>query len=206
MNVNYPLCGNLVHAKDRDRGGLGVRAARLNCEDDALRAALDARFRMPLMGYFVTRVNNRDEAEDLTQEVFVRLVGLASLHDIDRAEAFVFRIASNLLRDRSRRAKRWRWQTKGTLDHHAVEEIVKELVEDRGPERVLLGRETLAEVLRALDELGDRTRDIFLLFRLEGMKQHDIAILHGISRSTVEKHVMKAVSHLARRFQTGPKK
>jgi RNA polymerase sigma-70 factor (ECF subfamily) len=156
------------------------------------------------MGYFVARVGRRDEAEDLTQEVFVRLMALDSLTEIDHAEAFVFRIASNLLRDRNRKAKRWRWQTKSSLDPDAIDEFVKELVEDRGPERVLVGRETLAEVLRALDELGDRTRDIFLLFRLEGMKQQEIAALHGISRSTVEKSVMRAVQHLARRFHSAP--
>ena len=173
--------------------------------DYELRAALDARFRAPLMGYFVSRVSSRDEAEDLTQEVFVRLIGLASLNEIDRAEAFVFRIASNLLRDRSRRARRWRWQVKTPIETDTIDEFVKVLVEDRGPERVLVGRETLTEVLRALDELGDRTRDIFLLFRLEGMKQQEIAVLHGIARSTVEKHVMKAVQHLARRFRSGPR-
>jgi len=44
-------------------------------------------------------------------------------------------------------------------------------VEDRGPERVLQGCESLAEVLASLETLGDRTRDIFILFRLENMKQ-----------------------------------
>jgi RNA polymerase sigma factor (sigma-70 family) len=170
--------------------------------DFELRAALDARFRAPLMAYFLRRVGNRAEAEDLTQEVFVRLIGAGAAAEIDHAEAFVFRIASNLLRDRSRKARRWRWQAKSPLDGETVRELAKEFVEDRGPERVLVGRETLAEVLLALDELGERTRDIFLLFRLEGMKQQDIAALHGISASTVEKHVMKAVHHLARRFRS----
>ncbi|MDE2306564.1 MAG: sigma-70 region 4 domain-containing protein, partial [Gammaproteobacteria bacterium] len=45
----------------------------------------------------------------------------------------------------------------------------------------------------------DRTRDIFVLFRLEHMKQKDIAALYGIAQSTVEKHVMRAVMHLATR-------
>jgi RNA polymerase sigma factor (sigma-70 family) len=56
-----------------------------------------------------------------------------------------------------------------------------------------------ADVLRTLDELGPRTRDIFVLFRLERMKQKDIAALLGIGQGTVEKHVMKAVLHLAAR-------
>jgi RNA polymerase sigma-70 factor (ECF subfamily) len=57
--------------------------------------------------------------------------------------------------------------------------------------------------LSALDELGGRTKNVFLLFRLEGMKQRDIAALYGIGVSTVEKIVMAATLHLAKRF--GPK-
>lgn len=169
--------------------------------DTELQAELDARFRGALMSYFLRRVNNRAEAEDLTQEVFVRLIGMGSFAEVERADAFVFRIASNLLRDRSRKAKRWRWSRKSPLDEESIGEFVKELVEDRGPERVLMGKESLADVMNALDELGERTRDIFLLFRLEAMKQQQIAALLGISASTVEKHVMKATQHLARRFR-----
>lgn len=177
-----------------------MRAARID-RDSELRARLDARFRRPLMSYFLRRVSNRAEAEDLTQEVFVRLLGSDAFEEIDRADAFVFRIASNLLRDRSRGRRRWRWRGESSLDEGTIEEFVRELVEDRGPERVLVGKETLTEVMTALDELGERTRDIFLLFRLEAMKHQEIATLHGISPSTVEKHVMRAVQHLARRFR-----
>ncbi len=172
--------------------------------EKALRAEIHARFYSALMSYFLRRVNDRAEAEDLTQEVFVRLIGSGSLAGIDRPEAFVFRIASNLLRDRSRKDKRWHWQQRAPLDEDLASVFVKELVEDRSPERVLMGKETLAEVMDALEELGERTRDIFLLFRLEAMKQQEIAALLGISPSTVEKHVMKAVQHLARRFRPTP--
>jgi RNA polymerase sigma-70 factor (ECF subfamily) len=64
----------------------------------------------------------------------------------------------------------------------------------------LLGKDALADVLRSLDELGERTRNIYVLFRLENMKQKEIAALYGIGVSTVEKHVMKAALHLAVRY------
>jgi RNA polymerase sigma-70 factor (ECF subfamily) len=76
------------------------------------------------------------------------------------------------------------------------------LVEDIDPERVLIARERLTEVLACLDELGERTKNIFILFRLEGMRQKGIAAFYGISISTVEKHVMAAVVHLAKRFRS----
>ncbi len=68
------------------------------------------------------------------------------------------------------------------------------------PERVLLSEDSLADVLRSLEELGELTRNIFILFRLENMKQKDIAALYGIGQSTVEKHVIKAVCISSNRY------
>ncbi|MNY62597.1 RNA polymerase sigma factor [compost metagenome] len=80
----------------------------------------------------------------------------------------------------------------------------REFVEDRDAERVLLAKERVSGYLKALEDLGSRTRDIYLLFRLEGMRQKEIAALFGISASTVEKEVMKATLHLARRSGMKP--
>jgi RNA polymerase sigma-70 factor (ECF subfamily) len=85
------------------------------------------------------------------------------------------------------------------IDWNMVDELASEFVEDRSPERVFRGKETLSSVMRSLGELEERTRNIFILFRLENMKQREIAALYGISQSTVEKHVMKAVMHLTLR-------
>jgi RNA polymerase sigma-70 factor (ECF subfamily) len=63
-----------------------------------------------------------------------------------------------------------------------------------------LGKETLQDVLAALGELSERTRDIFVLYRIEKMKQHEIASLYGLSLSAVEKHVLRAITHLSKRF------
>lgn len=166
-------------------------------------AELNSRFRGPLMTYFLRRVANRSEAEDLTQETFVRLIGAHSFAQAEQANAYVFRVASNLLRDRARTRVRRKSFPISVVDPNVIEEMACEIAEDRGPERVLIGRESLAEVLLSLDELGERTKTIFILFRLEGMKQKDIAALCGIGVSTVEKHVMAAVLHLAGRF--GPR-
>jgi RNA polymerase sigma factor (sigma-70 family) len=164
-----------------------------------LSASLNARYRGPLMSFFLRRVANRADAEDLTQQTFVRILAAHDGSPIENAEAFVFTVAANLLRDRARKIGR-RAEGDTPLDGALIDEVAREFLEDRSPERVLLGRESLAEVLLALDELGQRTRDIFILFRLENMKQREIAAIYGISQSTVEKQVMRATLHLALRF------
>lgn len=168
--------------------------------DAEFRSRLDARFRRPLMQFFQRRVHDAAEAEDLTQEVFLRLLNASAQQPIDNPEAFLFRIAHNLLHDRARREMRRRVHGSLPVDASTIDELMRDYVEDRSPDRVLMGKESLAEVLATLDELGERTRNIFILFRLEKMKQRDIAALYGIGQSTVEKHVMKAMLHLLTRF------
>jgi RNA polymerase sigma-70 factor (ECF subfamily) len=172
--------------------------ARLSIE------GLDARFRRPLMSYFKRRVGDHAEAEDLTQQVFMRLLAADDFERVEQVEGYVFTVAANLLKDRGRRASRRGERSAERIvigpNPDLVEELTREAVEDRSPERVLMGRETLADVLRTLDALGERTRDIYILFRLENMKQREIAILLGIGQSTVEKHVVKATLHLARTY------
>ena len=163
----------------------------------AIKDELDARFRASLLAYFLRRTGSPQEAEDLTQETFVRLIGSNTFENAEEARAFVFRVASNLLRDRARSHTRLRRFPVLPIDSVAVDE--PKLVEGIDPERVLISRETLTEVLARLDELGERTKNIFILFRLEGMRQKEIAAFYGIGVSTVEKHVMAAVLHLSKR-------
>ena len=67
-------------------------------------AEINRTFRPALMAFFLRRLRNHAEAEDLTQEVFMRLAAAKS-DQVKSADAYVFRTAANLLRDRSRREK-----------------------------------------------------------------------------------------------------
>lgn len=169
---------------------------------------LMARFQRPLMSFFLRRVSDRADAEDLTQEAFLRILRRDDAIPVDNPESYVFRVAVNLLRDRARRAASHRSGEHASLDDQTAElassaRLEAALIEDRQPERVLLSQESLAEALRVLDQLGPRTRDIFMLARLERMRHRDIAAIYGMTISAVEKHVAKAAVHLAERF--GPK-
>lgn len=159
---------------------------------DAFLRRLSEAYHQPLVRYFQRRVGGRDEAEDLTQEVFLRLVRRPDAEQIDNPEAFLFRTAVNLLRDRARRGK--------TFSGHQAEIFhQQDRFEALSPERVLEGRQSLSSALRVLEELDERTRDVFILHRLEGLKYEEIANLYGVSVSSIEKYIIKALAHLARR-------
>ena len=154
---------------------------------------LNRRYRPALMAFFMRRAANHSDAEDMTQELFAKLA-TAQASVMDNADAYIFQMAANLLRDRGRREK-VRANYRASVDTGLVD------LEPLDPARVLLGRESLGEVSDALRELPERTRAIFLLFRLEGMKQSELATLYGISISAVQKHIFKAMTHLTKRVR-----
>ena len=163
--------------------------------------SLDQRFRRPLLAYFLRRVPDRSAAEDLTQEVFSRLVRHPDQHNGASIEAYVFKVASTVLADWGRsQASRLSKSHTGLPERLDFLPLPQSLVEERTPERVLLARATLKLIENALGELSERTRDIFLLSRMERMGHRDIAAKFGVSVSAVEKHVIKAVSHIAARI------
>ena len=153
---------------------------------------LSERYRQPLIAYFQRRVTSRSEAEDLTQEVFLRLVKRLDVQKLDNPEAFLFTTAVNLLRDRFRRGQTQR-------SHLAEVSLQQPGIEELSPERVFDSRQHLAKVIAALEQLDERSRDAFILHRLEGMKHAQIAELYGVSVSSVEKYIIKALAFLAER-------
>jgi RNA polymerase sigma-70 factor (ECF subfamily) len=155
--------------------------------------SLVAPLRPALVKYFLRKCGNPAEADDLAQDVLVRALGKARWESASQAKGYIFRIAVNRWHDRNRRK----------FSHGTVLEWDDDAnfaqVEETSPERVLTNRQELHAVVTALQELSERTRDVFLLFRLEQMRHGQIAEMFGISVSAVEKHVSKAAAHLARR-------
>ena len=157
--------------------------------------ALVARFQAPLRSYFRKRAYDPEEAEDLTQEVFCRLASQETGSRIDNPEAYIFQAAANLLRDKARRES----SRVGVLRELSRQSEHK--FEELSPERVLQGRQGLASIQRALNELPERTRIVFVLHRFEELKYSEIAHRLEISVSGVEKHMMDAIRHVASRLR-----
>jgi RNA polymerase sigma factor (sigma-70 family) len=164
-----------------------VETARQRQLDDLCR-----RFRPALLAYFLRRVPSPAEAEDLAHDVFLRLAGIP-LEQLRSADAYVFQVAANLLRDRARRGKVR--VTYATAQISAAEAQAYEThVFD--PERIEAARRCLAALVDRLKELPERTREIFVLYRIENVGRRDIAQAYGLSLSSVEKEVARATAYL----------
>lgn len=153
-------------------------------------------FRPALIRFFSRRVHAQHEIEDLVHDVLVRLVRNRAFADFEGARGYVFQTANSVLVDHIRR-RAGRPQSGDVFDpdSHAGE--------DFAPDRVLEGKQELARATAVLLELPERTRTVFVLRRIEGMRFNDIAERLGISVSAVEKHMQRAMARLIEGFGKG---
>jgi RNA polymerase sigma factor (sigma-70 family) len=145
-----------------------------------------------LLRSLTRRMASRDEARDLVQEIFCRVarLGAANLTRLERPQAYLSRMATNLLRDRARHASR-----------RMIEQHVE--ADDRLPagtdqERLLETRDMLRRVEAAVLKLHPRTREIFMAHRVEGLNYAEIAERTGLSVKGVEKQMSKAIAAIDR--------
>jgi RNA polymerase sigma-70 factor (ECF subfamily) len=153
-----------------------------------LRAAL-IEHRAALLRYFIARRVPPDEAEDVLQDLVVKLQTHPS-GPVAEPRAYLYRMAENLLLDRIRSDGRRRGRERAWVEAQAGAALD---ADDRpSAEQVLIARERLALVSSALATLHERTLFIFRRYRIDGMPQRRIAEELGISLSAVEKHLQKA--------------
>jgi RNA polymerase sigma-70 factor (ECF subfamily) len=147
-------------------------------------------YRPALIRYFQKRVPNHVDLEDLAQEVFIRLANQVDLSTIQHVEGYIFRCASSVLIDFRRRS---------AVRFHNFHESFEENEHKTGNislERVLEAREAVNNLIKALHDLPEKTRHIFVLYHFENFRYKDIAKRLNIGIATVERHMSKANAYL----------
>lgn len=164
---------------------------------DALVTAYSAR----LYGYFYRLTGSRHDAEDLLQEVFVRLVRTIGRYEhAGRFEGWLFRIATNLVRDRVRRSKTSlsAGGQAGLRASHGEAESVRErldLVAD-GPSVSLERAEDIDQLQRAIGQLPEAEREVILLRHFSQLSFREIAEQMGTPLGTALARAHRGLARL----------
>jgi RNA polymerase sigma-70 factor (sigma-E family) len=134
-------------------------------------------------------VDDRNAAEDLVQEAFIRLARSAHrINDESKAAAYLRSIVLNLARDNNRRGL-------VSLRHHLPQDDRRASTEDE-----IELQEDQREVIEALRELPHRQRNALVLRYYEELGIDDIAEAMGISRNSVKTHLQRGLAALERRL------
>ncbi|PZU06889.1 RNA polymerase sigma factor [Sphingomonas sp.] len=141
--------------------------------------------RAKLQRMLVARLGNQDEAEDVLQELWIKLQH-GTFGPISSPLAYLFKTANNLAIDR-RRSDLWR-----NVRETSWVEVQPGADELPSTTDAMIARERLAHVEAAIATLPERTARAFRLYRLDGMPQKEIARELGVSLSLVEKLLQQA--------------
>ncbi|MDI7776257.1 sigma-70 family RNA polymerase sigma factor [Asticcacaulis sp. EMRT-3] len=159
--------------------------------------------RAMLVRYFTARTRERGVAEDIVQELYLKISAQDEDYMVDNPSAFLFRAANNIWLNRmrgegrdSRRNGQWHETTRQSMGDEVI-------VDEPDAEARLAARQQLELVIKGVDALPERTRDIFRLHRFEGLNQAEVAQRLGVSKSTVEKHLCAALKSLMALSKTG---
>ena len=166
---------------------------------DGHRAAcerLAARYHQAVFRMIYYRVGRRMDAEDLTQEVFIQMLRrLPTLRRPDRFRSWLFRIATNRVRDFRR--KRWLQRALGTI---AGADDPPEAADPETPETRLMDRDFRDGLFGFLDTLSKWEREVFLLRFMDGLTIPETAEVLGRGESTIKTHLYRAI----RKFKASP--
>lgn len=173
-----------------------VEADPLAKQGETYFAALFRKYRHALFRYVSGLVSSPDDAAELVQESYARLL---RQHHVKQLEAvsrtYLFSVATNLARDHFRRRT-----TRHSHAHADIDEL--NLVDERpGPEHDIVWAQTLQSIKQGIKELPPLTRRVFLLSRFRGKTYPQIAALLGVSTRTVERKMSEAMDALATRLE-----
>jgi len=189
----------LTYLMEMEAAQIADLIARAQRRDPAAFDALVQAYSARLYGYFYRLTGARHDAEDLLQELFVRLVRMIGEYRHDgRFDAWLFRIATNLVRDRLRRAKKAPvvglepsqkdWES-ATLDQRS----------DRmspDPSEVVHRAEQVDQLQRAIGQLPEAEREVILLRHFSQMSFRQIAELMGTPLGTALARAHRGLARL----------
>jgi len=156
--------------------------------------------RANLVRFFAARSGSLAIAEDLAQELYVKLATRDPTVTAENPVALIYRIATNVMLDRARgdarsgaRDAAWRLVVHATIGGDDV-------AEEAPADEAAASRQRLRLLVEAVAELPQQQQRAFRLHKLEGRSHADTARVMGISVKSVEKHVSAALKTLTARL------
>lgn len=144
---------------------------------------------MPLMRLAISKTNNREIAEELVQNSFVKLYEHKTYIETNTSiRAYLFVILKNQVLNH--------YRSQLVRDKYEVHIAKHTNVEDNSLIEHIESRELAALINMEIDKLPPKCREVFILSRKEFLSNKEIAAKLNISENTVEQHIRKAISKL----------
>jgi RNA polymerase sigma factor (sigma-70 family) len=130
------------------------------------------------------------DVDDVIQESYAILAGLQSVDHIHHPRIYFFEVAKSVILQSFRQSR--------VVAFSALAEFDALLIPDDAPspESIAAGRQELGRLAELIEKLPPKCREAFVLRKIRGLSQRDVASAMGVSENTVEKHIGKALGAL----------
>ena len=160
------------------------------------------RYKQSVYTFIISKTGDRDNAADLTQDVFIKLFhAVKSYKPNSRFTSLLFRIAQNVVIDSIRAKKRASILSINRMEG-AAELTVPNLETDGNPAAAMESQELHGIIHQALQELPEEQRTAFMLCQYQGMRYKEIAAIQDCPVGTVKSRINKAVVHIRQILQS----
>lgn len=140
-----------------------------------------------LYNFMYYKCGNEDTASDLIQEAFIKVFENCSKIEFLKAKSYLFTTANNLFLNSAKHEKvKLRYNKNNPADDQDHE----------NPDFLLQEKEFMQQLEKAIENLTEGQREVFLLNRIDGKKYREIAEMLNISEKAVEKRMMGALKSL----------
>lgn len=175
--------------------------ARFNDGDAAAFEVLLERYRRPVYNFILRSVRQRDRAEELLQDVFLRVVQRSGdFKGQSKLSTWLYTIARNLCIDHSRKMQFRRHKSLDAPTRGRDEEgpSLMDRVEGKqlGADREAISNELRERIAHAIDELPEEQREVFLMRQVSHLPFKEIADIVGVPENTVKSRMRYALERL----------
>jgi RNA polymerase sigma factor (sigma-70 family) len=181
----------LLGGKD---GTLGDAAAQVNPQANPQEVEqLFREHNAALLRFIAAKLGSKQEAHEIAQEAYVRLLRLDHREAVSYLRAFLFKTAGNLAMDRLRQRARRGFMLPARGKDFSVFEL--------SPERLIEGEQAVRALRAGLAELPTKCQRAFLMHRVQGLSCQDIAKRMGLQERMVRLYVSRALEYLRARIE-----
>lgn len=171
-----------------------------NAAKSAVLEAYIAR-RPELKRFLVGRFRDDTVAEDILQEMYLKLERATVRAPIENVGAFLYRTANNLALDHRKAAMRRKARDQDWSDTSS-HKLGAEMVADApDADTALDAKRKLMAIVKALDDLPPQCRRVFIAHKFEGLSYREVAEKMGVTKKTIEKHMSKALKFLVQHLK-----
>lgn len=154
------------------------------------------RKRADLVRFFALRTGSAAGAEDVVQDLYLKISEMAPPVDLRNPEAFLYRVGTNLMLDRAK-AQRRQMARDHAWRQTAASDAGEPVSQEPAADEAVASRQRLQKLLQALDGLPPQVAAAFRLHKFDGLSHPEVAQRLGVSRSSVEKYIMTALRTLS---------